>query len=143
MPRPAPVIKAVLPSSLPIRSSSLCFAKFRILAGACFLSPGRRVRPFRSGVVVVRICVAGFPAISYDRRRSGQYFMGEALMASVLDRPGSQEKFLTHGGKMLINNKRVDAKSWGTLDGFDPSPGAVIAKVAAGDKGAVDWAEKA
>src|SRR3546814_11133777 len=69
--------------------------------------------------------------------------MGEALMASVLDRPGSQEKFLTHGGKMFINNKWVDAKSGATLDVFDPSTGDVIAKVAAADKEDVDEAVKA
>src|SRR3546814_10336334 len=64
-------------------------------------------------------------------------------MASVLDRPGSQEKFLTHGGKMFINNKWVDAKSGATLDVFDPSTGDVIAKVAAADKEDVDEAVKA
>src|SRR3546814_4836497 len=69
--------------------------------------------------------------------------MGEALMASVLDRPGRQEKFLTHGGKMFINNKWVDAKSGATLDVFDPSTGDVIAKVAAADKEDVDEAVKA
>src|SRR3546814_4388162 len=69
--------------------------------------------------------------------------MGEALMASVLDRPGSQEKFLTHGGKMFINNKWMDAKSGATLDVFDPSTGDVIAKVAAADQEDVDEAVKA
>src|SRR3546814_14453884 len=66
-----------------------------------------------------------------------------SLMASVLDRPGSQEKFLTHGGKMFINNKWMDAKSGATLDVFDPSTGDVIAKVAAADKEDVDEAVKA
>src|SRR3546814_16183865 len=69
--------------------------------------------------------------------------MGEDLMASVLDRPGSQEKFLTHCGKMFINNKWMDAKSGATLDVFDPSTGDVIAKVAAADKEDVDEAVKA
>jgi len=61
-------------------------------------------------------------------------------MASVLERPAGQEKLLTHGGKMFINNKWVDAKSGKTLDVYDPSTGEVIAKVAAADKEDVDEA---
>lgn len=64
-------------------------------------------------------------------------------MASVLDRPEAQGKFLAHGGKMFINNKWVDAKLGATLDVFDPSTGDVIAKVAAADKEDVDEAVKA
>jgi phenylacetaldehyde dehydrogenase len=61
-------------------------------------------------------------------------------MASVLDRPAEHEKLLTHGGKMFINNKWVEAKSGKTLDVYDPSTGEVIAKVAAADKEDVDEA---
>ena len=61
-------------------------------------------------------------------------------MASVLERPAGQEKLLTHGGKMFINNKWVDAKSGKTLDVYDPSTGELIAKVAAADKEDVDEA---
>jgi len=61
-------------------------------------------------------------------------------MASVLERPAGQQKLLTHGGKMFINNKWVDAKSGKTLDVYDPSTGEVIAKVAAADKEDVDEA---
>src|ERR1700761_640995 len=64
-------------------------------------------------------------------------------MASVLDRPVEQEKLLTHGGKLFINNQWVEAKSGKTLDVFDPSTGKVIAKVAAADKEDVDEAVKA
>ena len=63
-------------------------------------------------------------------------------MSTVLERP-ADETLLSHGGKLFINNKWVDARSGDTFDVFDPSTGEVIAKVASADKADVDDAVKA